>query len=135
MGRWVQSLRDAGTLEARRMEGFALLSQGRSQRDVARQLGVTSAAVCHWQRAIDRGGRAALRAIPRPGRPPLIPREVLTLIPALLSAKVQEVGSCTNLSRISRTVRIAEERWGARYTQSGMSRLLRRYGVPRRPTR
>ena len=30
---------------------------------------------------------------------------------------------------------IAEERWGARYTQSGMSRLLRRYGVPRRPTR
>ncbi|MGP8075211.1 MAG: helix-turn-helix domain-containing protein [Thermoplasmata archaeon] len=134
MGRWAQPHRDTAALEANRLKGFSLLAEGYSQADVARRLGVTPAAVCQWKRAIDRGGRKALRAIPRPGRPTLVPRHILSSIPALYRSK--ERLNCrirVNVSPIPRIIEIFEERWGVRYSQSGMSRLLRRCGVaPRR---
>src|SRR5271170_8125268 len=63
---WTLQHRDTATLEERRLRGLGLLSEGRSQAEVARLLGVTPAAVCYWKRAIGEGGPKALRAVPRP---------------------------------------------------------------------
>lgn len=134
MGRWVLLHRDAVALESNRMQAFNLLVAGHSQAEVARRLGVTPAAVCQWNRAIDRGGRRALRAIPRPGRPTLVSKQILELFPPILRSKDRlECHIIVNASTIPAIIEIFEARWGVRYSPSGMSRLLRRYGVsPRR---
>ena len=120
------------SLEARRARAFALLADGVASAEVARQLGVSPAAVSQWKRSIQQGGRAGLRAIPRPGRPTLLPKETLASLPRLLSAEALRYGISADLSTIPRIIRFVEQRWGVRYSQSAMSRVLRRYGVPRR---
>lgn len=82
---WTLQHRDTATLEERRLRGLGLLSEGRSQAEVARWLGVTPAAVCCWKRAIEEGGPKAFRAVPRAGRPTLVPREQLAALPELLA--------------------------------------------------
>lgn len=67
------------------MNGVALLRSGVSHAEVARRLGVTPVAVCYWKSALDQGGRPALRAIPRSGRPPLVSREHQAALPEMLA--------------------------------------------------
>ena len=54
----------------RRLEGVKLLRQGKlSQAVIARQLGVSEAAVSQWQRQLNEGGLKALRLRRASGRP------------------------------------------------------------------
>jgi transposase len=139
MGQWVQRHRDAATLEERRLSGLKLLRSGFSQAEVARRLGVTPVAVCHWKSALDRGGPPALRAIPRPGRPPLVAREHQAALPEILAQGALAHGFSTDLWTIPRIVKVAEARWGVRYSATAMWRMLKRHGLswqrPRRQAR
>lgn len=139
MGRWAQRHRDAASLEERRLSGLELLRSGLSQAEVARQLGVTPVAVCHWKSALDRGGTEALRAIPRPGRPPLVAREHQAALPEILARGAVAHGFSTDLWTIPRIVKVAEARWGVRYSETSMWRMLKRHGLswqrPRRQAR
>jgi transposase len=136
---WTQQHRDTATLEERRLKGLNLLSEGRSQAEVARLLGVTPAAVCYWQRAIEEGGPKALQAIPRSGRPTLVPRETLATLPELLAKGALAYGFSTDLWTIPRILQVTESEWGVRYTETAMWRLLKRHGLswqrPRRRAR
>jgi transposase len=136
---WTLRHRDTASLEERRLKGLALLSEGRSQAEVARLLGVTPAAVCYWQRAIDGGGPKALRAVPRSGRPTLVPREQLATLPDLLARGALSYGFSTDLWTIPRILQVTETVWGVRYTPTAMWRLLQRHGLswqrPRRQAR
>src|SRR5208282_1300803 len=139
MGRWVQLHRDTASFEERRLKALNLLSEGRSQAEVARLLGVTPAAVCYWQRAIENGGPKALRSIPRSGRPTLVPREKLSTLPDLLARGALSYGFSTDLWTIPRILQVTEAEWGVRYTSTAMWRLLKRHGLswqrPRRRAR
>jgi transposase len=139
MGQWAQRHRDAATLEERRLVGLRLLGSGLSQAEVARRLGVTRVAVCHWKTALDRGGPAALRATPRPGRPPLVTREHQAALPQILAKGALAFGFSTDLWTIPRIVKVAEAEWGVRYSETAMWRMLKRHGLswqrPRRQAR
>ncbi|MHB8351336.1 MAG: winged helix-turn-helix domain-containing protein [Thermoplasmata archaeon] len=139
MGRWVQRHRDTASFDERRLKALRLLSEGRSQAEVARLLGVTPAAVCYWHRAIENGGAKALRSIPRPGRPTLVPREKLSTLPDLLARGALSFGFSTDLWTIPRILQVTEAAWGVRYTSTAMWRLLKRHGLswqrPRRQAR
>lgn len=139
MGRWAQKHRDTVTLEERRLRALALLSAGEPQAAIARQLGVTPAAVCQWKRAIDERGSHALRAVPRSGRPTLVPRDTLATLPDLLAKGALAYGFSTDLWTIPRILQVTEAQWGVRYTETAMWRLLKRHGLswqrPRRRAR
>ncbi|MGI0066812.1 MAG: winged helix-turn-helix domain-containing protein [Thermoplasmata archaeon] len=139
MGRWAQRHRDTATLEERRLHGLDMLRSGVPQIEVARRLGVTPAAVCLWKKALDEGGPTALRAVPRSGRPTLVPRERLATLPDLLVKGALAYGFSTDLWTIPRILQVTETEWGVRYTDSAMWRLLQRYGLswqrPRRQAR
>ena len=57
-------------MEARRLQAAQLFARGVSQAAVARQLGVTTAAVNHWHQAWRAKGRTGLKAAGRAGRKP-----------------------------------------------------------------
>ncbi len=139
MGRWAQKHRDTATLEERRLKALTLLSTGESQAEIARQLGVTPAAVCQWKRTVDERGTQALRAVPRSGRPTLVPRETLSTLPTLLAKGALAYGFSTDLWTIPRILQVTETEWGVRYTETAMWRLLKRHGLswqrPRRRAR
>jgi transposase len=139
MGRWAQRHRDTASLEERRLNGLALLRSGVSQAEVARRLGVTPVAALHWKEAAEVGGSSAFRAVPRSGRPTLVPREKLATLPDLLSKGALAYGFSTDLWTIPRIIEVTEAEWGVRYTESAMWRLLTRHGLswqrPRRQAR
>ncbi|MGI0128634.1 MAG: winged helix-turn-helix domain-containing protein [Thermoplasmata archaeon] len=139
MGRWTLRHRDAPTLEERRLTGLKLLQSGLSQAEVARRLGVTPVAVCRWKTKSDRGGSEALRAIPRPGRPPRIPRQKQATLPSILAKGALAYGFSTDLWTIPRIAKVTQAEWGTRYSSTEIWRLLKRHGLswqkPRRQAR
>ncbi len=112
MGRWAQRHRDTESLEERRLNGLALLRSGLSQAEVARRLVVTPAAVSLWKIATDQNGMAALRAVPRSGRPTLVPRDRLAALPDLLAKGALAYGFSTDLWTIPRIIQVTEAEWG-----------------------
>ncbi len=54
----------------RRQEGIRLLKKGQSQAEIARQLGVSPAAVCVWSRKLKKYGKESLVMQKATGRPP-----------------------------------------------------------------
>lgn len=136
MARWDQQHRDTETLEERRLKAVGLLRSGASQAEVARQLAVSPVAVHKWNRALEKGGRRALRAIPRTGRPTNVPREELAQLPQILARGAMCYGYSTDLWTIRRIVDVTEAEWGVRYEKSAMWRLLKRHGLSwQRPSR
>lgn len=108
MGRERQLHRDTASFEARRLDAFDLLSSGITQAGVARQLGVTPMAVHKWKRVAEEGGSRALHAVPRPGRPNLVPRETLALLPGLLALGALSCGFSTEPWTIPRLLQNTE---------------------------
>ncbi len=100
---------------------------------------VTPAAVSLWKIATDQNGMAALRAVPRSGRPTLVPRDRLAALPDLLAKGALAYGFSTDLWTIPRIIQVTEAEWGVQYTDSAMWRLLQRHGLswqrPRRQAR
>lgn len=139
MARWAQRHRDAATLEERRLSGLSLLHSGVSQAEVARRLGVSPVAVCRWKKRVDRGGPGALRAVPRPGRPPRIPRDRQATLPSILAKGALAYGFSTDLWTIPRIGNVVPAEWGIRYSHTAIWRLLKRHGLswqkPRRRAR
>lgn len=113
-------------LEQRRMRAHALMIEGYSNAAVAQRLGVSPAAVSYWRRAISQGGPAALRSVPRGGRPIRLPTGAVAQLRWLRSPEGLQYGFSGNLSTVPRILRFVESQWGVRYTRSGMWRLLRR---------
>ena len=121
------------------MSGLSLLHSGLSQAEVARHLGVSPVAVFEWKTAAEEGGAEALRAIPRPGRPPLVAREHQVALPELLRKGALSYGFSTDLWTIPHIVKVAEAEWGVSYSETATWRMLKRQGLswqrPRRQAR
>jgi transposase len=60
--------RDRGEMELRRQRGLSMLAEGKSQSEIAREIGVTPQAVSKWSAAYRSGGKKALASKGKPGR-------------------------------------------------------------------
>lgn len=60
--------RDRSEMELRRQRGFSMLAEGKSQSEIAREIGVTQQAVSKWASLYRSGGKKALASKGKPGR-------------------------------------------------------------------
>src|SRR5947209_553474 len=70
--------------EARRYRAYELSEEGWKQKDIARALGVSEAAVSRWLTRAAAEGVEALKSRPHPGAPRRLPAEELTKLPSIL---------------------------------------------------
>ena len=118
----------AEQLQARRLQAMALLEEGYAQVEIARRLGVSSAAVSQWKKAHAQGGTTALLAQVHPGpTPKLSPKQCQRLV-GYLQQGPRKQGWSSELWTLPRIAELIARKFGAQYDQSGVWRLLRRLG-------
>ena len=105
-----------------------MLDQGRSQAQVARELGVTPSAVCQWAKARRQRGDPAWEAKPHTGRPPKLTARQLARLEKLLLRGPRQHGYTTEMWNLSRVAEVIAQSFGVTYDLSGVWHLLRRMG-------
>lgn len=118
----------AEQLQARRLQAIALLEQGHTQVDIARKLGVSSAAVSQWKNAHAQGGTEALMAQVHPGLTPKLSSKQCQRLVGYLRQGPRKCGWSTELWTLPRIAELIARKFGVQYDQSGVWRLLRRLG-------
>jgi transposase len=114
--------------EQRRLRAMTLLEQQFSQSEVARQLGVTPAAVSQWVKARCRDGPEALKAKIHPGpKPKLAVRQLKRLEKLLLRGPTRH-GFATDLWTLPRIAELIRRTFGVHYDPSGVWHVLVRMG-------
>jgi len=123
-------------LEARRLRALEYLDQGLQPVEVARKIGVDRRSVRRWKASVLKGGPAAIRAKPLPGRPPrLSPREKKRL-EAILLRGARQAGFSTDLWTCPRIVQVIGEVFRVHYHVDHIGRVLHALGwSPQRPQR
>jgi transposase len=101
-----------------------LKRRGWYQRDIAEALDVSEETVSRWL-ARARGGPRALRARPRPGRPPELSPAQKRLIPEFLWHGAEAYGFRGDVWTCARIARVLREEFGVRYHKDHVGRLLR----------
>jgi transposase len=118
----------AEELQARRLQAIALLEEGHAQVEIARRLGVSSAAVSQWKKAHAQGGTDALLAQVHPGPTPKLSSKQCQRLAHYLKQGPRKHGWSTELWTLPRIAALIARKFGAKYDQSGVWRLLRRLG-------
>ena len=136
MARWNQRVRNAATLEERRMSAAPLFREGFSESEIARKLGVTPQAVHGWHQLLRRGGADALKKRPHTGRPPSLTEAQKKKLAKLLLDGAVASGYSTDLWTTERVREIVRRKFGATYTTVGVWKLLHKMGFSwQRPKR
>ena len=129
-----KSDKESRALQRRRMRAGRLLLGGMTQADVARKVGVTRTTVSAWNEQLDAGGLVALRRRPR-GRPSGLDTEQKNQLVRLLKAGALAQGFATELWTLRRVGQLIEEKFGRRYSESQVWRILGGLGFSsQRPT-
>jgi len=111
-------------LERRRLHAMTLVREGYSLNEVARRIGCNASSVMRWRDAFRRGGHAALRPKPTPGRPPLLTgRQKASLVSHLLQGPLAH-GYRTDLWTTLRVAQLIQRKFGVRYHRDNVGRLL-----------
>src|SRR4051812_25863718 len=111
--------------EWRRLRALHLKEQGWYQRDIAAALDTTEETVSRWLGRARAGHPEALRAQPRPGRPPKLTPDQKRLIPEFLWHGAEAYGFRGEVWTCARIARVIEEEFGVRYHRGHVGRLLR----------
>ena len=108
-----------------RVQTVILAKQGDTAQEIARALGVSRRAVQAWVTAYNRGGLEALPDRPHPGRTPLLPYDQeVRFLERIEAPPRPEDGVCE--LRGADVRRILEQEFAARYSLSGVYKLLHR---------
>ena len=108
-----------------RVQTVILAKQGDTAQEIARALGVSRRAVQAWVTAYNRGGLEALPDRPHPGRTPLLPYDQeVRFLERIQAPPRPEDGVCE--LRGADVRRILEQEFAARYSLSGVYKLLHR---------
>ncbi len=125
-----------GELERRRFRALALLQQGKSPVEVARQLGVDRRSVRRWKSTAQRRGRKALTARPASGRPARLQAGQKQVLRRALLRGAQAAGFENDLWTCRRVAQWIQQRFGIRYERTHVCRLLHGLGfTPQKPQR
>lgn len=113
----------------RRLEGVKLLRQGKlSQAVIARQLGVSEAAVSQWQRQLNEGGLKALRSRRATGRPAKLSAAQLRKLVRLLKRGALANGFETERWTQGRIQQLIERTFEVTYHVNYVGRLMKHLG-------
>lgn len=113
----------------RRQEGVRLLQTGQmTQAQIARELGVSEAAVSHWKKRLAEQGAESLRGRKATGRPPRLNRQQKQALVGKLRAGARAAGFPTEQWTQRRVQQVIEREFGVRYHQNYISRLLHSLG-------
>ena len=126
--------RDLKALQRRRLRTIRLLNKGVSQAEVARQVSVSRQSVSRWADTWSNEGDAALKAKPL-GRPAGLDEGQRRELVKVLKRGAVLAGYPTELWTLARVRDVIAERFGRRYNEAHVSRLLKGLGFScQRPT-
>ena len=133
----VRPRRDFAALKRRRMRAADMFGRGKSQAEVARELGVSAESASQWYRLWSEGGRGSLAGAGRAGRLPRLSDEQIAEVVAALEKGPGANGFETDLWTLSRVAEVIEATTGVAYSQTQTWTILRnRMGWTRqRPAR
>jgi transposase len=127
--------RDFEALEERRFRAHALLKQGLSEAEVARQVGAHRQSVNRWAKQIEERGRAGLKKAGRAGRKSRLSEADFKRIERELKRGPQALGYETSLWTLDRVAELIEKRCGVKYHPGHVWWLLGKLGWScQRPT-
>jgi transposase len=123
-----RGLRDRQAFEAVRMQAGALFAAGRSQAEVAHQLGVARQNVSRWHARWHQGGLQALASRGPTGPDPRLSDQQLHDLDNTLRQGARAHGFDTDHWTLARVTTVIEQTTGARYHPGHTWKLLRRMG-------
>jgi transposase len=115
-------------LERRRMRAAELFEHGLSQAQVAEKLRVSRQSVHRWHRALEQGGKEALRSAQRKGPAPRLSQRQLQELNAALLAGPAQFGFSSELWTLPRIAEVIRRLFAVRYHPGHVWRILRRLG-------
>jgi transposase len=118
----------AAELEAKRRIAGRLLLEGKSRGEVARLVDASWNSVNRWKKLVDRGGVDALAAKPHPGRPPRLTLAQCRRVQRILERGALKAGFENDLWTCPRVAAVIEQRFGVKYDDSHVWRLLTKWG-------
>jgi transposase len=120
-----RGLRDRQAFEGVRMQAGELFAAGRSQAQVARQLGVARQNVSRWHALWRAGGLEALRSAGPTGYAPRLDEEQLHAIDQALRQGARANGFDTDHWTLDRVAAVIERLTGVAYHRGHVWKLLR----------
>ena len=115
--------------EERRMAAARLFrAGGLSDAEIARQLGVTRAAVSRWHAAWRQGGAARLAARPKTGRPPRLSAAQWQRLAVVIERGARAAGFDTERWTLRRIAAVIARQFGVRYHPRSLERPLKAHG-------
>lgn len=120
--------RDFQSLERRRMKAAKLFSQGQTQAQVSRQLGVSRQSASRWFAAWQKGGARQLRGAGRAGRKPRLTAVQRQQLEQGLRSGPQWLGYTTPVWTAARVADLIQRQTGVRYHPDHIYRLLQQLG-------
>lgn len=122
-------------MEERRLAAGRLLrTKTVSQAEVAREMGVSEAAVTHWKQRLERAGTRGLRRRRPPGRPSALTAAQWRQLLRLLGRGAVASGSGTERWTLRRIAAVIERTFGVQYHFRSLGRSLRAHGwSPQQP--
>lgn len=131
---WQPSRLSAEQLEERRREAARLLRAGRTQAEVARELGVSPVAVYRWAKVLKLRGLRGLKHRLHPGRPSRLTPQQWKELARVLKAGALASGFDTDRWTLKRIASAIWQRFGVRYNSNYLAEPLHRLGFsPQRP--
>ncbi len=132
---WRPSRLTRTQMEERRLAAGRLLRAGQcSQADIARELGVSAAAVTHWKQRLQRAGLRGLRRRPPSGRPSALSAAQWRELVRLLGRGAVAAGFESERWTLRRIAALVERTFGVRYHFRSLGRALRARGwSPQQP--
>jgi transposase len=126
---WIPKHLTRRQMAERRMEGVRLLERGKkSQAEIARILGVSEAAVSVWNKKLIKYGRESLALKKATGRPAGLTSADKANLLKILAAGATAAGFETERWTQARVQHVIEKKFGLRYHQNYLSRLLHDLG-------
>ena len=101
-----------------------LLKKGQRQAEIARQLGVSPAAVCVWSRQLKKYGKESLAMQKATGRPASLTKADKAELERILKTGAIAAGFESERWTQKRVRQVIEQKFGVRYHRNYISRLL-----------
>lgn len=131
---WRPRRLSAEQMEERRRAAVQMLRRGRSQAEVAREMGVSAAAVSLWNRGVRQRGLRGLKARPRSGRPSRLSPQQWREVRHILRRGAQRAGYGTERWTLRRVAQLIERHFGVHYHPNYLAVPLRQMGLtPQQP--